>query len=103
MRGGAGGRDGGEQPGEGQGEWPRPPPPKKVGLYKLRLLGRLVGREEVGEDEKIVVYLAYHDRKGGSAKARKGLTFTLRDKTQNRHFGQLLFVPPSLLIGPVLF
>ena len=50
--------------GRGRGSGPGHPP-KKVGLYKLRLLGRLVGREEVGEDEKIVVYLAYHDRKGG--------------------------------------
>ena len=33
----------------------------------------------------------------------RGLTFTLRARTQIRHFGQLLFVPPSLLIGPALF
>ena len=63
----------------------------------------LAGIEEVRKDDNIMVYLEYHKRDRESAKARKGLTFTLRPQTQIRHFGQLLFVPPYLLIGPVLF
>ena len=77
--------------------------PKKVGLAKSRLLGMLSGIEAVGKDNIIMGDLEYHERKGGSNKARKGLTFTLRAQNQIRHFGQLLFVPPSLLIGSVLF
>ena len=45
--------------------------PKKVGLAKSRLLGRLVGREEENEADDIMGDLAYRKRKGGSAKARK--------------------------------
>ena len=51
-------------------------PPKKVGLAKSRLLGRLAGREVVGEYKDIMGDLAYHKRKGESAKINKGLTFT---------------------------
>ena len=47
--------------------------------------------------------LEYCKNKGKSFKAGKGLTVTLRAQTQIRHFGQLFFVPPSLLIGPVIF
>ena len=47
------------------------PPPQKIGLAKSRLLGRLTGREAVGEDDDIVRDLAYRERKGGST--RKGL------------------------------
>ena len=75
-------------------------PPKKVGLAKLRLLGRLAGREVVGEYKDIMGDLEYHERKGESAKINKGLTFTRKAQTQIRYFGLLLFVPPSLLIGP---
>ena len=48
---------------------------KKFELAKSRLLGRLAGREVVDEDKKIMGNLAYRERKGGSANARKGLTF----------------------------
>ena len=78
-------------------------PPNKVGLKKWRFLGRLTWREAVGEDNEIMLDLEYCDRKGESAKERKGLTFTLSTQTQIRNFGQFLFVPPYLIIGPVLF
>ena len=74
--------------------------PKKVGLDKSRLLGMLAGIEAVSNYDNIMGGLAYRKRNGESAKARKGLTFTLRAQTQIRHFGQLLFELPSLLIGP---
>ena len=51
-------------------------PPKKVGLEKSRLLGRLEGREAVKKDNGTMGDLVYRNRKGGSAKARKGLAFT---------------------------
>ena len=57
------------------------PPSSKVGLAKSRLLGRLVGREAAYKDDEVMGYLAYRERKGGSAKARKGITFTLRNQT----------------------
>ena len=88
--------------GRGRGSGPGHPP-KKVGLAKSRFLGRLAGREAVDEDDDIIGDLAYRERKGESAKARKSLTFTLRAQTHIRHFGQLLFVAPFLIIGPVLF
>ena len=78
-------------------------PPKKVGLAKSRIMGRLAGRKAVDEDDDIMGDLAYHERKGGTAKARKGLNFTIRAQNQIRHIGHLFFVPPSLLIGPVFF
>ena len=78
-------------------------PLNKVELAKSRLLGRLAGREAADNGDNIMVDLAYRERKWGSDKARKDLTFTLRDQTQIRHSGQLLFVPPSLLIGPIFF
>ena len=56
-RGGAGSREGGEQQGEGQGERALHPP-KKVGLAKSRLLGRLAGREVADEDDDIMGDLA---------------------------------------------
>ena len=58
------------------GERPRTPPPKKVGLEKSRLLGRLEGREAVKKENGTMRDLVYSNRKGGSAKARKGLDFT---------------------------
>ena len=88
------GREGGDHHGEGKGERPWTPPPKKVGFAKSRLLGRLAGREAVGKDEDIMEDLAYRERKEGYAKARKGLTFTSR--TQNQ-------IINSLLIDTVLF
>ena len=77
--------------------------PKKVRLADLRLLGRLLGREADDEGDESMEGLEYHESRGGSIKARKGITFTLRSPTQIRHFGQNKCVPPSLLIGPVLF
>ena len=56
-------------------------PPKKVGLDKSRLLGRLVRREAADGDKVIMGDMEYRKRKGGSAKARKGLAFTLRAQT----------------------
>ena len=73
-------------------------PPKKVGLAKSRLLGGLAGREAVSEDDDIMGDLAYRERKGGSAKARKGLTFIFRAQTQIRHFGQLFSYPHLYLL-----
>ena len=88
----------------GRGMWSGPGhPPKKVGLDKSKILGKLAGREEVGEDDNIMGDLAYRERKGESVEARKGLTFTLRAQTKIRHSVQLLFLPQSLLIGPALF
>ena len=52
--------------------------PKKVGLAKLRLLGRLKGKEAVGVDEDIMGDMAYRERKGGYVKERKGLTFFIQ-------------------------
>ena len=60
--------------------------PKKVGLANTRLLGRLAEREAIGEDDGIMGYLEFHERKGESTKARNGTTFTLRFQTQIRHF-----------------
>ena len=40
-----------------------------------------MGRDAADEDEKIMGDLAYREKKGGSAKARKGLAFKLRDQT----------------------
>ena len=57
-------------------------PPKKVGLAKWRILERLTEREAVGKYGDIVGGLSYRERKGWSAKARKGLTFTLRAQNQ---------------------
>ena len=51
-------------------------PPKKVGLEKSRLLGRLERIEAVKKDNGNMGDLVYRNRKGGSAKARKGLGFT---------------------------
>ena len=56
-------------------------PPKRVGLAKSRLLARLEGKEGDDEDADIIGDLAYRERKGGSAKVRKGLAFTFRDQT----------------------
>ena len=42
-------------------------------MDKLRLLGRMVGREAANEYDDIMGDLAYCEKKGGSAKARKGL------------------------------
>ena len=53
-------------------------PLKKFGLAKSRGMGRLAGREAVDEDCDIMGGLAYRERKGGSDKARKGISFTLR-------------------------
>ena len=78
-------------------------PPKKVGLAKLGLLGRLAGREVADEDYNIIGDLAYRESRMGSTKVRKGLGFTLRAQTQIIHFGQILFVLPYLIICPVLF
>ena len=50
-------------------------------MVKSRLLGRLVGREVADRDDGIMGYLVYRERKGGSSKVRKGLTFTLRAQT----------------------
>ena len=72
-------------------------------MTKSRLLGSLVGREVVDEDRNIMGDLEYRKRKGESSKERKGIAFTLRAQTQISHFGKLLFVPPPLLIGPVIF
>ena len=55
--------------------------PKKFGLAKLRLLEGLAGKQAADEDNNIMGDLEYHERKGGSAKARKGLAFTLRVQT----------------------
>ena len=88
--------------GRGRGSGPGHPP-KNIGLDKSRLLGRLVGREAVREDGDIMGYLAYYKRKGRSTKASKELNSTLRAQTQIRHFGQLLFIPPSLFIGTFPF
>ena len=66
-------------------------------------MGRLEGREAANEDNDTMGDMEYHERKGGTAKARKELIFTLRAQTQIRNFGQFLFVPPYLIIGPVLF
>ena len=88
--------------GEGRGSGPNHSP-KKVGLAKSRLLEMLVWREAVVYYDGIMGDMEYRERKGGSTKARKGLIFTLRAQTQIRHSGQILFVPPYLLIGPVLF
>ena len=52
-------------------------PPKKA----LRVLGRMVGRESADTEEYIMRGLEYREKKGGSSKARKGLTFTLRAQT----------------------
>ena len=56
-------------------------PPKKVGLSKSMLLGRLAVREASEDDENIIGDQSYRKRKGGSAKARKGITFTLKAQT----------------------
>ena len=57
----------------------------------------------VNKYDNITGVMAYHERKGEHAKAREGLTFTLRPQTQISNFGQLLFLPPYLLIGTVIF
>ena len=44
-------------------------------------IGRLVGREMADKDDDIMGDLAYRKMKGGYAKVRKGLAFTLRDQT----------------------
>ena len=88
--------------GGGRGSGPSHPT-KKIGLEKLILLGRLAGREEVGEDDNIMRDLTYRNMKGGYGKARKGLTFTLRAQTQIRHSGKLFFILPPLLIGLAVF
>ena len=77
--------------------------PKNVELANSRLLGSLSGREAAKKDDNIMEDMVYREREGGSVKATKGLMFTLRDQTQIRHFGHIFFVPPYLLIGPVLF
>ena len=56
-------------------------PPNKVGLAKLRLLGRMAGKEAANEGDDIMGDLAYRERKGGFAKARKGINFKLRAQT----------------------
>ena len=56
-------------------------PPKKVGLDKWSLAGRLVRREADDEEDNIMGDIAYRERKGGPTKARKGLAFTLRAQT----------------------
>ena len=78
-------------------------PPTKVRFYKSRLMEKMAGREADRKDDNIMGDMEYPKRKGGSVKARKGINFTLRAQTQMRHLGKILFVPPSLLIGPVLF
>ena len=45
-------------------------------MEKSRLLWRLEGREAVKKDNGTMRDLVYHNRKGGSANARKGLAFT---------------------------
>ena len=42
------------------------------------IMRRLVGIEAADKDDYIMGDLTYYDRKGGSAKARKGLTFIFR-------------------------
>ena len=42
-------------------------PPKKIGLAKSRLLGRLAGKEAENKDDEIMGNLTYHERKGVSA------------------------------------
>ena len=49
--------------GRGRGSGPGHPP-KKVGLAKSKLLGRLAEGETVGEDDDIMGDLAYRERKG---------------------------------------
>ena len=39
-------------------------PPKKVGLAKLRLLGKLAGREAAGEDDDIMGDMAHREGRG---------------------------------------
>ena len=41
--------------------------PKKVGLAKLRFLGRLTGREAADKYDNIKGNLEYRERKGGSS------------------------------------
>ena len=67
-------------------------PLNKVGLEKSRLVGRLEGREAANKDNDIIEDLEYC-KNGGSSKARKDPTFTLRAQTQIRHFGQLFLYP----------
>ena len=55
--------------------------PKKVGLDKSRLLERLAGTEADDKENDTMRDLKYCERKAGSAKPRKGLTFTLRSQT----------------------
>ena len=59
----------------------------------------MAGREVADENNKIMIYLENNERKGGSANAMNAITLTFRAQTQIIYFGQLLFVPPSLLIG----
>ena len=49
--------------GRGRGSGPVHPP-KKVGLAKSGLLGRLAGREAAGEDDDIIGDLAYREKNG---------------------------------------
>ena len=51
-------------------------PPQEGWVGKSRLLGRLEGREAAKNYNGTMGDLVYRNRKGGSAKARKGLAFT---------------------------
>jgi len=57
--------------------------PVKIGMAKSRLLGKLASKARAddpeGEDDDVMKDLAYRERKGGSAKARKELLSTLGD------------------------
>ena len=66
--------------GRGRGSGPGHPP-KKVGVTKSRLMGSLAGKEAAEKDDDTIRDLVYRERKGESAKSRKGLAFTLRDQT----------------------
>ena len=46
--------------------------PKKVGLAKSRLLGRLLGMETSDEDDNTIRDLAYLQRKGGPPREEMG-------------------------------
>ena len=82
--------------GRGRGNNPGQPP-KKVGLAKPRLLGRMLGREAADKANNIVGYLEYGERKGGYSKAGKGLTFILRAQTQIRKDSTFVRTPQIYL------
>ena len=101
-RGRAGYLEGGGQQGEGQGGWFQPPP-QEGWVGQVEASGEAFRERISDKDNTIMGVLEYFERKGGYVKTSKGLTFALRAQTQIRHFGQLFFISPSLLIGIFLF